>query len=58
MTVIKGIPRFGRKEEGTTKERSSPEKPAPNGPHFGEGKSQRAKSFGMNRNETDVLEGP
>ena len=51
-TVITGIPRL--KEEGRTKERSCPKKPTPNGPHSGEGKSQRAKSFGM---KTAVLEG-
>jgi hypothetical protein len=52
MTVIMGIPPFDRKEEGRTKERSCPKEPTPNGPHSGEGKSQRAKSFGMNWNET------
>jgi hypothetical protein len=52
MTVITGIPRFDRNEEGRTKERSCPKKPTPNGPHSGEGKSRRAKSFGMKWNET------
>ena len=51
MTVITGIPRFDRNEEGRTKGRSCPKKPTPNGPHSGEGKSQRAKSFGMKWNE-------
>jgi hypothetical protein len=52
MTVIMGIPRLGRNEEGRTKERSCPKRPTPSRPHSGEGKPQRAKSFGMNRNET------
>ena len=52
MTVITGIPRFDRNEEGRMEMRSCPKKPTPNGPHSGEGKSQRAKSFGMKWNET------
>ena len=36
---IMGILPFDRKEEGRTEERSCPEKPTPNGPHSGEGKS-------------------
>ena len=52
LAVIAGIPRFDRNEEGRTKGRSCPKKPTPNGPHSGEGKSQGAKKFGMNRNET------
>ena len=51
-TVITVIPRFDRNEEGRTKERSCPKKPTLNGPRSGEGKSQRAKSFGMKWNET------
>jgi len=52
LTVIMGIPPFDRKEEGRTEERSCPKKPTPSGPHSNEGKSQRAKSFGMKWNET------
>ena len=52
MTVITGIPRFDRSEEGRTKCSSCPKKPTPKRSHSGEGKSQRAKGFGMNRNET------
>jgi hypothetical protein len=52
ITVIAGIPRFDRNEEGRTKERSCPKKPTPNGPHSGEGKSQGPEIFGMKWNET------
>jgi hypothetical protein len=43
ITVIMGIPRFDRKEEGRTKGRSCPKKRTPNEPHSGEGKSQGPK---------------
>jgi len=52
MKVITGIPRFGRDEEGRTKERSCPTNPTPKRRHSGKGKSQRAKNFGMKWNET------
>ena len=54
LAVITEIPRFDRNEEGRTEERSCPKRPTPNGPHSGEGKSQRAKSFGMKWNETSL----
>jgi hypothetical protein len=48
ITVMTGIPRFDGNEEGRTKERSCPKKPTPNGPHSGEGKSQRPKVLERN----------
>ena len=52
ITAMTVIPRFDRNEEGRMEKRSCPKKPTPNEPHSGEGKSQRAKSFGMEWNET------
>ena len=52
LTVIAGFYASTEMKRGRTKERSCPKKPTPNGPHSGEGKSQRARNFRMNRNET------
>jgi hypothetical protein len=51
ITVITGDPTLKRNEEGRTKERSCPTEPTLKRRHSGEGKSQRAKSFGMKWNE-------